>query len=131
MPSSPGALLLRVIIGQPQAAPMKPLRREAGVCSMTTLIRRQTAITYEKDALLTSGHPHHRFLLGCLNWSSYAQYTNIEGTPLRPVDCIGLTRATGRYIRRIVLHPHSTPRMCWRSLGSPSRGIGTRLEKQL
>ncbi len=44
---------LRVINGQLQTTPVETLRREAGVCSMTTLMRRQTAIAYEKAARLT------------------------------------------------------------------------------
>ncbi len=53
---------LRVITGQLQATPMEMLRREAGVCSMTTLMRRQTAIAYGKAARLTTEHPRHRLL---------------------------------------------------------------------
>ncbi len=45
---------LRVITGQLQTTPVETLRRETGVCSMTTLMRRQTAIAYEKAARLTS-----------------------------------------------------------------------------
>ncbi len=41
---------LRVITGQLQTTPVETLTREAGVCSMTTLMRRQTAIAYEEAA---------------------------------------------------------------------------------
>ncbi len=41
---------LRVITGQLQTIPVETLRREAGVCSMMTLMRQQTAIAYEKAA---------------------------------------------------------------------------------
>ncbi len=41
---------LRVITGQFQTAPVERLMREAGVCSITTVMRRQTAMAYEKAA---------------------------------------------------------------------------------
>ncbi len=50
---------LRVITGQLQMTPVETLRREAGVCSMTTLMRRQTGIAYKKASRKTSGHPGH------------------------------------------------------------------------
>ncbi len=53
---------LRVITGHLQTIPVETLRREAGLCSMMTLMRRQTVITYEKASRLTSGHPR-RWLL--------------------------------------------------------------------
>ncbi len=53
---------LYVITGQLQTTPVETLRREAGVCSMTTLMRRQTAIAYEKAARLTLDHPCRRLL---------------------------------------------------------------------
>ncbi len=53
---------LRVITGQLQTTPVEKLRREAGVCSMTTLMSRQTAISYEKAARLTPDHPRRRLL---------------------------------------------------------------------
>ncbi len=53
---------LPVITGQLQTTPVETLRREAGVCSMTTLMRRQTAIAYEKAARLTPDHPVAGFL---------------------------------------------------------------------
>ncbi len=37
---------LRVITGQLQTTPVETLRREAGICSMTTLMRRQAALAY-------------------------------------------------------------------------------------
>ncbi len=53
---------LRVITCQLQTTPVETLRREAGVCSMTTLVRRQTAIAYEKAIRLTPDHPVAGFL---------------------------------------------------------------------
>ncbi len=53
---------LRVITCQLQTTPVETLRREAGVCSMTTLMRLQAAIAYEKAARLTPDHPHRRLL---------------------------------------------------------------------
>ncbi len=53
---------LRVITGQLQTTPVETLMREAGVCSMTTLMRRQTAIAYEKATRLTQITPVAGFL---------------------------------------------------------------------
>ncbi len=39
---------LREITGQLQTTPVETLRREAGVCIMTTSMRRQTVIAYRK-----------------------------------------------------------------------------------
>ncbi len=44
---------LRVITGQIQTIPAETLMRKAGVCSMTCLMRRQTALTY-KTTLIDS-----------------------------------------------------------------------------
>ncbi len=53
---------VRVITAQLQTTPVETLRREAGVCSMTTLMRRQTTIAYEKTTRLIPDHPSHRLL---------------------------------------------------------------------
>ncbi len=42
--------VLLVVTGQLQTAQVETLRRDAGVCSMTTLMRRQTASANEKAA---------------------------------------------------------------------------------
>ncbi len=56
---------LCVITGQLQATPVETLRRETGVCSMTTLLRRQTAIAYEKGFQVTRAYQATRPLT---NW---------------------------------------------------------------
>ncbi len=53
---------LRVMTGQLQTTPVETLRREAGVYSMRTLMRRQTAIAYEKASRLTPDHSRRRLL---------------------------------------------------------------------
>ncbi len=51
-----------VITDQVQTTQVETLKREAGVCNMPTLIRRQTAIAYKKVARLTPDHPRQRLL---------------------------------------------------------------------
>ncbi len=53
---------LRVTTGQLQTTPAKTLRRETGICSITTLMRRQAVIIYKKAARFTSNHTHHPLL---------------------------------------------------------------------
>ncbi len=53
---------LRVITGQLQTTPVETLRREAGVHIITTSMRRQTAIVYEKATRFTPDHPRRRLL---------------------------------------------------------------------
>ncbi len=48
---------LCVITGQLQTNPVETLRREAGLCNITTMMSRQTAIAYEKAAKFTPDHP--------------------------------------------------------------------------
>ncbi len=52
----------RVITDQLQTTLVEALRRKAVVCSITTLMRRQNTIAYEKATRLTSDHPHRRLL---------------------------------------------------------------------
>ncbi len=51
-----------VITGQLQTTPVETLRREAGVHIITTSMRRQTAIAYEKATRFTPDHPRRRLL---------------------------------------------------------------------
>ncbi len=68
------------------------LRQDTGVCSMTTLMHRHTAIAYENAARLTSDHPRHRLLNPLAHHrlvhpkpdEGDAQNTNFKGTPPRP-----------------------------------------------
>ncbi len=52
----------RVIACQIQATPVETLRQGVGICSIMNLMHRQTAITYEKEARLTSDHLRRRLL---------------------------------------------------------------------
>ncbi len=53
---------LRVITGQLQKASVETLMREAGVCNITTVMRRQTAMAYEKAARLIPDRPRRVLL---------------------------------------------------------------------
>ncbi len=79
----------RVITGQLQTTPVETLRRDARGSSMATLVRRQTAIAYEKATRLTPEDPRRRLL----NSAAFgrqkpdkgaATNINLKGTPPRP-----------------------------------------------
>ncbi len=82
---------LRAITGQLQTTPVEMLRWEAKVCSMTTLMRRQTAIACKKATRLTPDHPHlsppssTQLAFGRRKSDKgAAKNTNLKRTPPRP-----------------------------------------------